>query len=125
MPTDKLLTIEGRRMVLTSITLSGTMLGTYWGSLLAAPGEDGGQELDFSQDFLIEREGEAHSPWATYWQDIRESLIEALSSGDLVGQMGELIEGEIAFHYAGERASYVTSQPLKPGRYTRDLFHAS
>jgi hypothetical protein len=106
---------EGTRLV--SITLAGTMQATLWQDLYGDPDESA-FDMEFSKDFIL---GEA-GPWAVAWDGIRESLIEAISSGDLVGQMGTIVDASITFHYAGAGRTFTSTRSLPPTKATKDLY---
>lgn len=96
------------RLTLTHITLQGTMEGIFW-QYAFDPGAYP-CEVSFTKDFAAP--GAPHSPWQSDWVSLDEALQEALATGDLVGGMGDLVEGSIVFHMVGEGRSV---------RITKDL----
>lgn len=106
---------------LTHITLTGTMRATAWGAYLGDDTAD--MEIDFSADYMPPAPDGLHrSPWAKEWFGIRESFMDATSSGDMIGGCGDVIQATIIFHYAGDGRSRQRYVELKPTRATADLF---
>lgn len=92
-------------MKLVSITLAGVMCGPIWwpaGEVCTT---------EFHKDFAAP--GAPHSPWQEDWQSLDEALQSVLTCSDFQGGQGELVEGIITFHMAGERATATVSKSLE------------
>jgi hypothetical protein len=109
-------------MKLQAITIQGTMQASAWGCML---GDDTADMLiPFERTFrLVKR-----SPWDNEWAGLREALMEATESGDLIGGRGDIVEARIGFTRkgmakAGRIAVTVeSSYELRETPGTRDLW---
>lgn len=106
-------------MQLVYITLEGTMRGDAWGSILGDDTAD--LEIPFRQDFLMPN-SDKRSPWAEYWQDVRDALDSVTSCGDLIGGRGDVIEARLTFHRAGEGRTATRTYELRPTPAIADFF---
>lgn len=104
--------IESPKLVCLALVF--TMEGEAWGGFTATQ--------DVSIDFMPPRDPNGKLPWCIEWEGLREALLHATNWGDVVGNMGEIVDGYLEWRLVNRHGHHQTlTKPLEEMRGAADF----